>query len=42
MPFELYNAPEAFQKLMNLEFSDFTNEIIIIYLDNILVYSETY
>ena len=42
MPFGLCNAPETFQRLMNLTFADFINEFITIYLDNILVYSETY
>ena len=41
MPFGLYNAPATFKRLMNLTFADFLNEFVIIYLDNILVYSET-
>ena len=42
MPFGLCNAPATFQRLMNLTFADFINEFVTIYLDNILVYSETY
>ena len=42
MLFGLSNAPETFQRLINLIFTDLINEFITIYLDNILVYSETY
>ena len=42
MLFGLCNAPETFQRLMNLTFADFINEFVTIYLDDILVYSETY
>ena len=42
MPFGLYNEPGAFLILMNLIFADCISEFIIIYLDDILVYSETY
>ena len=42
MLFGLCNAPASFQKLMNLVFADIVIEFIIIYLDNTLVYSETY
>ena len=41
MLFGLCNAFETFQRLMNLRFADFINEFVIIYLDDILVYSET-
>ena len=42
MPFGLCNAPTTSQRLMNLTFSDSINEFVTIYLDDILVYSETY
>jgi hypothetical protein len=38
MPFELYNAPSTFT-IFNLVFHDKLNEFIIIYIDDILVYS---
>ena len=40
MPFRLTNAPAAFQRFMNDIFSDLLDVLIIIYLDNILVYSD--
>ena len=40
--FGLFNVPATFQILMNLIFADYINEFITIYLNNILVYSETY
>ena len=40
--FGLCNALETFQRLMNLIFADYINKLITIYLDNILIYSETY
>ena len=42
MPFELCNAPAIFQRLMNLTFSDFIKKFVTIYLDDLLIYSETY
>ena len=39
MPFGLTNAPAAFQRFMNDIFSDMLDVHIIIYLDDILVYS---
>ena len=39
MPFELTNAPAAFQQFMNDVFSDLVNVCVVIYLDNILIYS---
>ena len=38
----LCNAPETFQRLMNLAFAGYINKFITIYLDDIMVYSETY
>ena len=42
MPFALCNAPANFRRVLNLTFADFINKIAIIYLDDILVYSETH
>ena len=39
MPFSLTNAPTAFQQFMNDIFSDLLDVCIVIYLDNILIYS---
>ena len=39
MPFGLTNAPTALQQFMNNIFSDLLNVCIMIYLDNILIYS---
>ena len=39
LPFGLTNAPSTFQKLMNVIFSDILYESLLIYLDDLLVYS---
>ena len=40
MPFGLTNATAAFQRFMNDIFSDLLNVHMIIYLDDILIYSD--
>jgi hypothetical protein len=40
MPFRLTNAPAAFQCFVNDIFSDMLDICVIVYLDDILVYSE--
>jgi len=39
MPFGLTNAPAAFQRFMNDSFSDLLDVCIVVYLDDILIYS---
>ena len=39
MPFGLTNAPASFQQFMNTIFGDLLNVILVIYLDDILVFS---
>jgi len=40
MPEGLTNAPAAFQRFMNDIFADMIDVIVIIYLDDILIYSD--
>jgi len=40
MPFGLTNAPAAFQRFMNDVFSDLLDVCVVIYLDDILIYSD--
>ena len=42
MLFGLYNAPATFQRFLNLTYADFITKFIKIYLDNIIVYFQTY
>ena len=40
MPFGLTNAPSAFQRFVNTVFADMLDVTVIVYLDNILIYSD--
>jgi len=40
MPFGLTNAPAAFQHFVNTVFADMLDVCVVVYLDNILIYSE--
>jgi hypothetical protein len=41
MPFELTNAPAYFMNLMNKVFMDELDKFVIIFIDDILVYSRS-
>jgi hypothetical protein len=41
LPFDLTNAPEAFMDLMNCVFHEFIDQCVVVFIDDILIYSRS-